>query len=88
MTTQGIETPYDVLSKKEQPIELKVTGKGTKIPVVCLTTGEIFKTLAEAAASYKISVSMLSKHISGKRKSAGKYKDLKLQWKRLTITEI
>jgi hypothetical protein len=84
MTAQHTETPYDILSEKEQPLQLKVTGKGIKIPIVCLTTGEVFQTLAAAAITYGISVSTLSKHISGKRKSAGKYKDLKLQWKRLT----
>lgn len=58
-------------------------GNLTNKQVLCLTTGEIFNNQADAARKYKISSSMMTKHLNGIKKSAGKFKKIKLQWKRL-----
>lgn len=63
-------------------IDTKV-GDRRNIEILCLTTGEVFKSLSTASRRYGISVGMMSKHLSGIKKSAGKFNGLKLQWKQL-----
>lgn len=60
---------------KEDKI-IKITKKKTKITnkrkVKCLTTGEIFETIAEASRKYHLDRSSISACCRGKRKSIGK----------------
>lgn len=60
----------DVLRKK--------TGK-KKVPVLCVETGESFKSLTEASAAKKVNIGHLSEAINKKRGIAGRY-----HWQRLS----
>lgn len=87
-------SPEELLSFKQQTKEHTEQIKDTinlsdvsNRSVLCTTTGEVFETSLDASKAYGISPSMISKHLSGNKKSAGKYKNTPLQWKRLTIDE-
>ena len=51
--------------------------------VICITTGETFDSIKDAAIHYKVLQSSISKCCIGKQKSAGKLNSIKLQWKYL-----
>ena len=48
-------------------------GENNSKSVICLTTGDIFKSMTEASNRYKISQSSISENVNGKLKSAGKH---------------
>lgn len=55
--------------------------------IICITTGEIFNSISEAARAYEkygCQQSNISKVLRGERKSCGKKDGQKLQWKFLT----
>ena len=45
--------------------------KNTKKPVYCITTGEFFDSITSASKKYGFSPSLLSAHLSGKKRRAG-----------------
>lgn len=52
------------------------------VPVVCITTNEVFSSVKEPSIKYNIPTTNISKVCQGKRKHAGKLKDgTKLSWK-------
>ena len=50
----------------------KNMSKAKSIPVICLTTGEEFKSITDASCFYNISKQSLSMHLRGKTKSCAK----------------
>ena len=50
----------------------KNMSKAKSIPVICLTTGEEFKSIKDASCFYNISYRSLCMHLRGKTKSCGK----------------
>lgn len=73
-----------LLIDKEADIKLAIASPDKTRQVLCVTTGEVFRTSSKAAKAYGISPSMISKNLSGKKKSAGKINGMALQWRRLT----
>ena len=59
----------------------KKSVHGQAIKVVCLTTGEVFNSVKDAADAYNLETTNISKVCKGKRKSTGKLLDgSKLKW--------
>ena len=76
--SESIGNPF--FKQEEQETTLVATRH-----LICLTTGEVFKTSVEAAKAYNISPGMISKHLKGQKKSAGKYNGIPLVWDRLKL---
>lgn len=70
-----------VSEKMSENMKGNTNAKRQKIK--CITTGEIFESIAEAERKYKVNHSDISKCCKGKRKSAGKHPITgeKLVWK-------
>ena len=75
----------DLNPMRNPEIVKKVSGKnnGMAIKIICITTGKIFDTIAEAGQFYNIkSHSHISDVCRGRRKYCGKLPDgTKLEWK-------
>ena len=76
----GVNNPmYGKCHTKET--RQKISAAQRKRKVVCLTTGEIFDSIATATAYYNLSRSSIKNNVTGRRKSAGKLADgTKLVW--------
>ena len=76
----GINNPmYGKYHTKET--RQKISAAQKKRKVICLTTGEIFDSIAAATAYYNLSRSSIKNNVTGRRKSAGKLADgTKLIW--------
>lgn len=59
---------------------VKDNGSPTKYRVRCITTGEIFESVAKASETLNIGASSIRHNIGGKTQSAGKLKGEKLRW--------
>lgn len=76
----GVNNPmYGKCHTKET--RQKISAAQRKRKVICLTTGEIFDSIATATAYYNLSRSSIKNNVTGRRKSAGKLADgTKLVW--------
>ena len=60
--------------------KLNISDKRSK-KVICITTGENFDCIKDAAEKYNIYATSISKCCNGKQKSAGELNGVRLQWK-------
>ena len=71
-------------AKRKMSEKKKGKPSNNRIKVICMTTGEAFDSIKEAAIHYNIlSSSKICDCCKGKRKSAGKLNHVPLQWKYL-----
>ena len=84
---EQIQTPYNNLYQKElQKLMLNYKPKSDgkpKVSIICLTTGEKFNSISEAANKYKLSVSNISRNIRKEIPFVGKLNGQKLVWEKL-----
>lgn len=68
---------YHVIHKRFRHL-LPIYGKGKKTPIVCVDTGQEFKSISEASRVLKICKSSIDKVVNGQREKAGGKKFKKL----------
>jgi ethanolamine utilization protein EutA (predicted chaperonin) len=84
---EQIQTPYNNLYEKElQKLILnykpKSSGK-SRVGIICLTTGEKFDSISDAANKYKLSVSNIGRNLRKEIPFVGKLNGQKLVWEKL-----
>lgn len=76
----GVNNPMYKKHHSEETRQ-KISAAQKKRKVICLTTGEVFDSIAAATAYYNLSRSSIKNNVTGRRKSAGKLADgTKLIW--------
>jgi hypothetical protein len=84
---EELSTPYEDTYESELKTLIanyKKPEAGTpKAPVICVSTGEKFNSISDAARRYKIHGSAIRRNINKLCDYAGKYNGLKLVWKDL-----
>lgn len=76
---------WDAWSEEEKDKAISSARHGLKKPVICITTGEIFYSLTEAAAKYNLQNSKISNCCKGLRNTTGGKQWMYLDdWEKLT----
>ncbi len=85
------DSPLDILLLKENMENLNLdkklhnkTNSDKNKEILCISTGEIFKSHIDACYTYNFAQSSLYKHLRGELAYIGRHGGVRLQWKRLT----
>lgn len=84
---EELPTPYEDTYESELKVLManyKKPEAGTpKVPIICISTGEKFNSVSDAAKKYNVDRSAIRRNINKLCDYAGKYNGLKLVWKDL-----
>lgn len=72
---KALKRPEVIEKHRINAIKNRAGGNGNAKKVICISTGEIFNSIIEAADKYNLTISDISKNCTGERDSAGFHKN-------------